>query len=388
MAHLTVDDARDFDLHGFVGVRVLSDRPGDVQVVRRQLGLEPTTLTREPDLTVRFVDALTREPLTHVGRHETAYADGTGFVVFRGRGGSAARTLVPFDEIGKGPELVCERGVTAVPHLLAILNLTALTKGVLPLHATAFNLKGLGILVTGWAKSGKTETLLAAAARGARYVGDEWVYLTRSGEMFGLPEPIRLWDWHLDQFPALWQSRPAADRRRVTAWRTLARTVIRAGALPALSGPTAEKAAAVLERQAYVQVPPADLFGRDNLDLSGRLDSVVMVHSGDAPEIVSAPASPADIGSRMLWSLADERAPFLAHYRQFRYAFPERASELVDDASVLEERLLSSVLEGRPAATVSHPYPCDIAALGDAVVAAALDGCARAAAPVPTAEAR
>jgi hypothetical protein len=226
------DDARDFDLHGIVGVRVVSSRAEDVRVVRRQLGLPATTLDREPDITVRFVEELTSAPLTHVGRLDTAYAPDLGFVVQRGRGSEATRTLVPFDRIGKGPELVCERGVPAVPHLLAIINLTALANGVLPLHASAFNLGGRGFLVTGWAKSGKTETLLAAARRGARYVGDEWVYLTQDGGMFGLPEPIRLWAWHLDQFPDLWRSRPTAERGRVEAWRSMARAVTRLARTP------------------------------------------------------------------------------------------------------------------------------------------------------------
>jgi len=54
-----------------------------------------------------------------------------------------------------------------VPHLLAVINLTALAKGVLPLHASAFTYRGLGVLATGWAKGGKTETLLEFAWLGA-----------------------------------------------------------------------------------------------------------------------------------------------------------------------------------------------------------------------------
>ena len=361
----------DFDLHGIVGVRLLGADHEDVAAVRRQLGLRPTSLTTEPDITVRFVDSLASGPLTFVGVHDTGF-DGEDFLVLRGKGGVTARTILPFDAIGRRPELVCERGIPAVPHLLAIVNFTALSKGVLPLHASAFNQDGKGVLVMGWAKGGKTETLLAAARQGARYVGDEWVYLTPDRTMLGLPEPIRLWGWHLRQLPEVWQSRSLAQRGRVAAWRSLARG---ARAAASGSGPgrgLARKALPVLERQAYLQVPPQELFGAGKLDLRGHLDAVALVVSHTSDTITSSLAGPTEVSSRMAASLAEERAPFLTHYRQFRFAYPERESDLVARSAEIEARLLAELFDGRPAAKVAHPYPCDIDALGAAVLSAAL----------------
>ena len=139
----------------------------------------------------------------------------------------------------------------AVPHLLAIINLTALTKGVLPLHATAFSTASaagsMGVLVAGWSKGGKTETLLACMSEGARYVGDEWVFLTPDGRMHGLPEPIRLWSWQLEQMPALLGARPARDRRRLAAWKNIARVAERT-ARSGLPGAGIVRRAARLQR--------------------------------------------------------------------------------------------------------------------------------------------
>ena len=85
---------------------------------------------------------------------------------------------------------------------MAILNLTALKKDCVALHASAFVYEGKGILVTGWAKGGKTESLLAFASQGAKYVGDEWILLRGEGNrMYGIPENIRLWNWHLEYLP-------------------------------------------------------------------------------------------------------------------------------------------------------------------------------------------
>ena len=276
-------ESSDFDLHGLVGVRVVDGTPADVAVVRRQLGHPETTLDREPDLTVRFVDRLAPSPLTLVGVGESGYDDDS-FYLLQAKGGSTRRTRIPFDRLGPGAELVCERGIPAVPHLLATVNLVLLTRNVLPLHATALEVDGEGILVTGWSKGGKTETLLAATSHGARYVGDEWVHLPPDGRMLGLPEPIRLWAWQLAQRPDLLASRTAGERRRLRAWSTVSR--IADGAADRSwkgSGASYAGSRPALGRQAYLQVPPADLFGADGMVSSARLDAVVLVLSHEAP---------------------------------------------------------------------------------------------------------
>ncbi len=104
---------------------------------------------------------------------------------------------IPFAEIGQQQcRIVCATGLPAVPLLIPILNLTALNRGILPLHASAFRYQDVGVLTTGWSKGGKTETLLAFMDRGANYIGDEWVYISDDGRhMTGIPEPIRVWEW-------------------------------------------------------------------------------------------------------------------------------------------------------------------------------------------------
>jgi len=365
----------DFDLHGIVGVRLLDATPRDVATVTRQLGPLRGELDREPDLTVRFVDRATTEPLTYVGVGQTGFNSG-GFFVLHGRHGAPGRALLPMAEIGARPQVVCERALPAVPHLLAFVNLTALGKDVLPLHASAFCVGDRGVLVTGWAKSGKTETLLAGLGDGIRYVADEWVYLTPDGRMCGVPEPIRLWAWHLDQLPAVLRARPRADRLRLSGWRAAA-ALARAGARVRLPGADVlRRGSPLLDRQAYLQVPPAELFGEDAMVPTARLDSVVLLLSQEADEISVSPAGAREVSGRMAASLADERASFLEDYRQFRYAFPDQKSPLVEAAAEREARLLGALLDDRPAARVAHPYPCDLAQLGAAVRRAALDASA------------
>jgi hypothetical protein len=374
--------ATDFDLHGVVGIRLLDARPGDVATVRRQLGPLGSRLRGEPDITIRFVDRVTTKPLVYVGLGVTAY-NADGFFVSRANGSATARARIPFAQIGQRPEIVCEHGIAVVPHLLAIINLTALSKGVLPLHASAFTLDGTGVLVTGWAKAGKTESLLACMQQGADYVGDEWVYLTAEGDMLGLPEPIRLWSWHLHQLPALLRARPRRDRVRLAAWHRAAEAAARAARSGVPGSGLVRKGAPTIARQAYLQIPPEQLFGRQAVTLRGSLDAVVLVMNHESPQIVVEPVPGTEVASRMAASLSDERAPLLEHYRHFRYAFPERAASAVETASAVESQLLRQLFDARPAAKVSHPYPCDIAALGRAVLAGAA-ACASSEPPAPS----
>lgn len=363
----------DFDLHRLVGIRLLDASPEDVATVERQLGPLKGRLTRDPDITVRFVDSATDKPLTYVGLGDGGFNE-DGFFVLRGRGGAPGKAMIPFDRIGQQPEIVCERRMPAVPHLLALINQTALRKGVLPLHASAFTTAdGTGVLVVGWAKGGKTESLLGSMADGADYVGDEWVYLTSDGRMVGLPEPIRLWAWHLRQMSSLLAARPPRERVRLSAWQSAAEAFDKAagGTWPGVA--LVRKGAPLVARQAYLQVPPAELFGADAMKLRGRCDAVVLVLIHDSDQIVVADAGPAEISGRMAASLIEERAAFLAHYHQFCYAFPKRTSAAVSAAETVERELLRSLLDHRPGAKVLHPYPCDIRALGRTVRSAAAD---------------
>ncbi|HEX5560678.1 MAG TPA: hypothetical protein VFX52_03470 [Nocardioidaceae bacterium] len=359
----------DFDLHGLVRTRVVDGRQRDLSMVSRQLGLAPLPPAASPDLVVRFVDQIPARAVTYVGVHQTGF-DEAGFLVLKGAHGAPQRTRIAFDRIGRCPEIVCERGLSAVPHLLAAINLVALSKGVLPLHASAFTVDGMGVLVTGWAKSGKTEALLGVTRRGGAYVGDEWVYLCPDGTMFGLAEPIRLWAWHLEQLADVRRSRGVPERARVAGWNAVASVARAAGGSRARSA-VVRKALPVLERQAYVRVPPSELFGPEGVEPEARLDAVILLMSSSSDETTVEQAAPGEVSARMKASLDDERAPFLADYRQFRYAFPDRPCDLVEQAGATEARLLAELFDHRAAGKVTHPYPCDIASLGDAVISCA-----------------
>ena len=355
----------DYDLNGVVGIRLLDATASDARAVARQLGSLRNTLDRAPDIVIRFVDSLTlASPLRYLGRDTAGFTD-DAFLVLRGRHKARTRVSIPFDQVGGRCEIVCESGLPAVPLLIAIVNLTALARGVAPLHASAFEFGDTGVLVTGWSKGGKTEALLAFMARGASYLGDEWVYVDPAArQMFGIPQPIRLWDWHLAQLPRYAARIGWAKRTRLRAIEA-AMAVGRdfGGDTPA---PAWSRLHALIERQACVDVAPERLFGPVG-SRRAPVDRLFLLASHAGPDVVVAPFDPLEIAERVVYSVLYELAPLTSYYDMARFASPSLVNDHIDR---LEGRLRAAfrrALAGCPAYAVYHPYPMRVEALFDAM---------------------
>ncbi len=364
---MTQDGFVDFDLHGLAGLRLIDAQPADARAVERQLGPIQGDLDRDPDVTIRFVDRVELgSRLRYLGAAEAGWTDDAFFVLRSRKRPVVVR--IPMDRIGGRCEIVCERGLPAVPFLIAVLNLTVLGNGALPVHAAAFEIDGVGTLVTGWSKGGKTELLMAAARAGARYIGDEWVYLTTDGRMYGIPEPIRLWDWHLRQLPGARQHISRTDRlklRAIPALRGLDRaTPRRIRRLPPIK--LLHRAMPTLEGQLHVDVRPDRLFGELG-DLSGRLDRILFVVSADGAATTVEPIDPSEVAARMRASLIHERLDLATLMLQARFAHPALRNEHLEIAEARQRELLDRIFVGHPTYLVTHPYPADLGALFEAV---------------------
>lgn len=361
----------DYNLHGLAGIRLLNATPADIAIVNRQLGPIQAPLTREPDITIRFVDELpTTQSIRYLGVDDVGFTD-DAFLVLRSKHKSRAKVQIPFAQIGRRCDILCERGLTAVPLLIPILNLTVLSRGALPLHASAFTYNGTGVVVTGWAKGGKTEALLAFMARGATYVGDEWVYIGSDGQcMYGIPEPIRVWKWHLDDLPEYYSLLQTGDRLRL-GWlqrlinvldRTFAKRLSRTP-----PGRLINRVTPILKRQLYVQLPPHEVFGPAACILKGRLDKLIFIGSHETADTTITPITPQEIARRMVFSFEEERKDFYSYYLKFRFAFPEAVNELIEQAEARQLATLERVLAGKEAYAVYHPYPVSIPSLFDVI---------------------
>jgi hypothetical protein len=349
----------DFDIHGLAGVRLINASAAEAAAVTRQLGPLQGALDREPDIVVRFVDQLETGPaMRFLGVAEAGSTDDT-FLVLRGKHKSPAKVAFDFGQLGGQTEIVCERGVAAVPLLIPILNLALLARGILPLHASAFVHEGRGVVVTGWSKGGKTEALLAFARRGAEYVGDEWVYISPDGgSVFGIPEPIRLWHWHLRQLPEIESTIGNRERTRLRALQLLLR---RERALRRIGG---ERLIALLRGQHHVDVLPERLFGGLG-QLTARFDRLFLLVSHAGRDTSIDRIDPLEIGRRMVYSLRHESLDLTAAYLKFRFAFPDAGNPFLAQMERLQRELLERAVVGKPAYIVRHPYPCSLSVLFD-----------------------
>lgn len=362
----------DYNLHDIVGIRLSDATPADIAVVNRQLGPIQADLEREPDIVIRFVDRLPLNGhIRYLGVDDAGFTD-DAFLVLRSKHKTRAMVQIPVQHIGDRCEIVCERGLPAVPLLIPILNLTALAKGALPLHASAFNYNGVGALVTGWAKGGKTETLLAFMANGAEYVGDEWIYLSPDGQrMYGIPEPIRVWNWHLEEMPRYRGLVGRTDRARLWALGSAVGIMDRVLSSKVGRGTSPirflSRVHHLLKRQLHVQLPPRKIFVDGARSLSGVPDNVYFVASHELDEITVQEVDAEDVARRMVFSLQEERIDFMSHYYKFRFAFPEARNPLIEELESRQREIILRALSGKTTYAVYHPYPVSIPALYDVI---------------------
>ena len=353
----------DVDVHGVLALRFLTPGAREAAAVRRTFGRLVTPLDRSPDVVVRFVDRLPLGGLRFVEAGRSGFTD-DGFVLLA-HGGQSVRARLPMDRAGTTCELVCERDRRFLPVLLPFLRLAALARGYAPLHASAFELDGAGVIAAGWAHGGKTSALLAFAGHGARYVGDDLVLLRGDGgRMCGLPAPLEL---SAVQAAAL----PAARDRGARARLAMAHAARLVGdleaRLPHAAGGGAARellrrvSPALLRRLAVTVTPEAAFAGGVPLEAEPQTLFLLMTHARSGVEVERA--DPAEVAGRVALSIRHELLGLHEQYLAYRYAFPARENALLEAADVLAESLVRGALARLRTFVVRHPSRVPPAAL-------------------------
>jgi hypothetical protein len=93
----------------------------------------------------------------------------------------------------------------------------ALRNGWLHLHAAAVEVRGSVVAFAGPRRTGKSTLLLHALLRGARFVGNDRLFLEPGGFAWGVPTLVRLREDSLALFPSLAEKVRGYDRRRSLA---------------------------------------------------------------------------------------------------------------------------------------------------------------------------
>ena len=361
----------DYDIHGIVGIRLVHPSLSDVAAVTRQLGSLQGPLSRDPDIIIRFVPHIATPRLCYLGRNKTGFTD-DGFFVLRD-GKRDVRVKIPFDQIGKQCEIVCQSGLRSVPLLMAILSLTALKCSCVSVHASAFVHKGVGVLVAGWAQASKTTALLAFAARGAEYVGDDFVLLSGDGQrMYGVPGTIRLSPRHFECSPQLLDQMKGSQGLLVRGFGRFDRVQQKIA-----NGKFGEvfplglwgKVSTALENRLAIGLAPQSIFGRSLGPLVAKPEKVFILLSHNEPEICVEPTDPSLMAKRIIASIQYEQLRLIKYYLAFKFAFPDIKSDFMEQAPELQKDIICRALTGKEAYMIRHPYPGSFSHLYDAMLA-------------------
>lgn len=327
----------------------------------RSLGLTEGSTDEQPGIVIDHVQRLASAgPIRQLGA--TAAFDEDSFFVVRRENGRLVQTRIDLDGIGDPGFRITRVGpLSGTPLLRPIVNLVALSKNLIPIHGAAFIHRGVGTLVSGWSRSGKTGTLLTYMARGARFVAADWVYLGTDGRMHGSLEPVRVRQSHLDELPEFRDRLPSASRLRVRALQTAADAY---GSMPnglhrRMPGGArmGHRIAEGLGKRAFVDLPADRLFPGALATAPALLDRLLLTIAHEDSQIRVAPGHAEQMASRLASIMRETTSELASHYLMFRYAFPGRRSRMIESVDTLICDALGVMLTGRDLRTIHHPYP-------------------------------
>lgn len=368
----------DYDIHGLLGLRLVDPVPPLSRAAARQLSpLRPATLASEPDVSISHRSPASpsrkRFRLGDAGDgQETEFTD-SGFTLIKGR----SAITIPFESVGASCAFACSRGAAMrrllVDYVRPALQLSLLPKGSLALHAAAVSLDGRGVLLAGWAESGKTEAMLAFLQAGASFVSDKWTVVDGDGaSVHHFPTPITVRHWMIDLIPGLRERLTGSERLRARA------AGLAASVLPGNGGPSPlpalDEVKGLADLAGRVSVTPGRLFGGAGngrghwqSSVSAPLHSLFLLLTSSDRKILVRPAEADEVARRLAGCAVYERRAFLGLYQRYKFAFPGRPNPLIEEAQRTEAQMLTRALASKKVFTVEAPFPFDPAALYEAV---------------------
>ena len=349
----------EFNFHGIVGLRLINPTNFDVKVITKKFDIIQQKLTFEPDIVINYNKELLLPELTHIGLNAAAFSNSDFYILSNGK--ENVKVIIPFEDIGQRQlKINCESGSPDVPLLNHLINFAFLSKGYLPLHSTAFRYNNTGTLVMGWTKGGKSESLFSFMKNGAEYVSDEVSIISYDGkEVLGLKVPICIWKWQFKEIP---EFLPKLNFKK----KMIIKVIQSIKALNKFFNiGLIDKALPVLDTQLNVKALPSKIFSSDRIIPKMKLDVIILAVSHSSNEIVVEPISINEVIDKMISSQEDELDYFYSFYNMFRYAFPNRSNEFLENLRSMQYKLMKKLLENKKAFIVKHPYPVSFKNLYD-----------------------
>jgi len=352
----------DFNLFDIVGIRLENPTDDDIKSIKNQLGVEPKDINNEPDITIRFTSKLYTPNFSFIGLNSAGFTEDNFFLI--SEESPDKKIQIPFEKIGGRINIICEQGVKSIPLLNDIINFTFLGKNYLPLHSSGLYFNGKGLLIMAWANGGKTSTLISFARHGASYVGDEWIVLSPNDNlMYGLPGTISIKEWQLKQISQLLPKIEFKKRIVFAAVHlidSIHKYIKKIGFGKSTVAGLLAKALPALKRQLKIEILPEKIFTDKQQKNGTPIDFILLAVSHDDFKILVEKCDWFEIAGRMINSNKFEQLSFLKFYNVFKFAFPEKTNEFLENSGYIQNQLLLKAFNNKNSFKVFHPYPVEI----------------------------
>lgn len=152
-------------------------------------------------------------------------------------------------------------------------------------HASAFSLNDKSYLMTAWANTGKTGTVLSALYQGATYLGDDLCIINEDAEIFSYPVPLNLFDYNLRDYPELVRSLTLSTRFKLRSASYLSKFFDTLSQMKFIGKMAFFFYAGKLffDNAAHVRLSAAELGFKEHKS-STKLDKIILVERSDYEE--------------------------------------------------------------------------------------------------------
>ncbi len=372
--------ARIFDLHGLVSLAINDDREHILRHLDAQLDpYEPSVgpVPTHADIVLSPNTGMVSPSLLDVhgpaGDGRRTGSDGHHCYLLRGTSRFELPHTYPHEgqvRLSYDPDFPLWEALSELVRPL--LGIGTLEHGAITVHGATVEGEGGGLLVCGWSESGKTETALALAERGARFISDKWTIIGPDGRLYAFPVSVGIRDWVLEYLPRMRAHVRAAQRARLRVVRTARRPVALLSRRPSRVATALEsqldRAFTLASRLSLRQTEVASVYGSPQDPVRGsRLTTLVMLTTVSTDEITVRPADPRWAAERLARSGAYERRPLYELDARAGYATAHRGVSPLAAVRDRETQRLGNLLEGVRVLEVTAPFPTDPRRVADAL---------------------
>jgi hypothetical protein len=372
--------ARIFDLHGLVSLAINDDREHILRQLDAQLDPYEANVAPVPthvDIVLSPNTDMVSRSLHDVhgpaGDGRRTGSDGRCCYLLRGASRFELPRVYPQNgqvSLSYDPNFPLWEAMSELVRPL--LQLGTLEHGAITVHGATVEVGGGGLLVCGWSESGKTETALALAEQGARFISDKWTILDGGGRLHAFPVSAGIRDWVLQYLPRLRAHLRTSQRARLRVARTARRPLPLLTRRPTRVGMALEsqldRAFTLASRLSLRQTELAAIYGSSqDPGRTPPLTTLAMLTTVSTPKVTVRPAEVGWAAERLAQTGAYERRTLYELDARVRYADANPDPSPLAAVRGREAERLRSLLDGVQILEVMAPFPTDPRRVADAL---------------------